>query len=119
MCAKYFNSDFTKHSLLFINPSLSERSCHTKTQYFPIEKQTLSNFLFSIPGYPVWVQRWSAEQARAREAVCHQEELRGLQGQERQDVVCVWRHASAGDQVWRIMDGVCPLCVPSAMANSL
>ena len=98
---------------------LSQREAATQTQYFPIEKQTLSNFLFSIPGYPVWVQRWSAEQARAREAVCHQEELRGLQRQERQDVVCVWRHASAGDQVWRIMDGVCPLCVPSAMANSL
>ena len=58
----------------------------------------LSSFI-SFPGYPVWVQCRSPEQAPACEAVCDEEELRGLQRQECQDVVRVRRNASAGDQV--------------------
>ena len=51
------------------------------------------------PGYPVGVERGSAEQAPADEAVRHQEEPHRLPRQGGQDVVHLRGHAAAGDQV--------------------
>ena len=50
-------------------------------------------------GYPVGVERGSAEQAPAHEAVRHQEEPHRLPRQGGQDVVHLRGHAAAGDQV--------------------